>query len=92
MKKRLEKLQSKLEKDSAMSEKLFSLETPEEVQELLKKEGLIKALAVQQSGELSDEDLEDVAGGFIVASFLMLFAAMGACIGMAFLTEGSRRW
>ncbi|MGI6490969.1 MAG: Nif11-like leader peptide family natural product precursor [Pelotomaculum sp.] len=40
MEERLAQLQAKLEADKELGEKLFSLETPEEVQGLLKEQGL----------------------------------------------------
>ena len=77
MEQKLAQLYTKLEADKSLGEKLFSLETPEEVQSLLKeqgiefnldeinmiKEALAKSIAKAGSGELSDEDLENVAGG-----------------------------
>jgi predicted ribosomally synthesized peptide with nif11-like leader len=77
MEEKLIKLQAKLEANQSLAEKLFALETPGEVQSFLKEQGLefsldeintfkdalIKAATKPKSGELSDEDLEDVAGG-----------------------------
>mgnify|MGYP001361167169 CR=1 FL=1 len=80
MEKRLSNLQAKLEADPGLGEKLFSLETAEEVQSFLRelelefsleeinelRDVLVKALEKTQNRELSDEELEDVAGGFIL--------------------------
>ena len=77
MEEKLGQLQSKLETDKEFAEKLFSLETAEEVQSLLGEQGieftleeigalreaLVKATAKGAAGELSDEELEEVAGG-----------------------------
>jgi predicted ribosomally synthesized peptide with nif11-like leader len=74
---RLTRLQAKLEADQSWAEKLFSLETPEEVQSFLKTQGLefsleeidtlknalVKAVTKSAGSELTDDDLEDVAGG-----------------------------
>lgn len=76
MEERLIQLQAKLEADESWAEKLFGLETADEVQSFLKEEGLEfsvdeinlfrdQLLKIVQKGELSDEDLEDVAGGSI---------------------------
>lgn len=79
MEKKLAQLKDKFEADSALAEKLFSMENPADVQSLLKEQGLefsleeiaalkdaiVKYMAKGQSGELTDEALEDVAGGTI---------------------------
>jgi predicted ribosomally synthesized peptide with nif11-like leader len=93
MEERLAQLQAKLEADKGLGEKLFSLETPEEVQGLLKeqgldfsieeigvlKEALVKAVAKGDGSELSDADLEDVAGGSVTAT-VAIIGAVGALI------------
>ncbi|MDD4803470.1 MAG: hypothetical protein PHF24_11140, partial [Syntrophomonas sp.] len=66
------------EAEGSLGEKLFSLETPEEVQSLLKgqgidftldeisvlREAIVKTVEKGESGELSEEVLEGVAGGW----------------------------
>jgi predicted ribosomally synthesized peptide with nif11-like leader len=93
MEEKLAQLHSKLEADQALAEKLFSLDTPEEVQSLLKeqgidftieeigvlKEALVKAVAKGDGSELSDADLEDVAGGSVTAT-VAIIGAVGALI------------
>lgn len=80
MEDKLVQLKEKLEAVDALAEKLFNLETPEEVQSLLKEQGLdfsfeeinsikdalVKAAKKGEDGSLSDDQLEDVAGGILV--------------------------
>lgn len=86
MEQKLAQLKAKLEADGSFGEKLFALETPEEVQSLLKGQGiefsleeidmLRKALVkTAEKGELTDEDLEDVAGGWVFAAISAGFTA-----------------
>ncbi len=109
MEEKLVQLQTKIEADQSLAEKLFAMETPEEVQSLLKAEGLdftldeinmlkdalIKTLVKGENDELSDEDLEDVAGGLAITAIIL---AICACIGVAsgaasFTNNASRgRW
>lgn len=74
MEQKLNQLQAKIDADQSFVEKLFSLERPEEVQSLLQAEGIefsleeievLKNSVVKslEKGELSDEALEEVAGG-----------------------------
>lgn len=101
MQEKLATLNAKLDADSALAEKLFSLENPTDVQSLLKEQGLefsleeistikdavVKAVSKSTSGELSDEDLEDVAGGTVgqqVDQFIYKLTN--------FITVGGRRW
>jgi len=77
MEEKLGQLQSKLETDKEFAEKLISLKTPEEMQSLLKEQGIeftieeievlreamAEVAAKGDAGELSDKELEDVAGG-----------------------------
>lgn len=78
MQEKLDQLVAKIEADENLAVKMFTLDTPEEVQNLLKGEGidfsleeilLIKEAVVKSSvqgaanGELSEDDLENVAGG-----------------------------
>lgn len=98
MEQKLNQLQAKIEADQSFVEKLFSLENPEEVQSLLKEEGLeftldeinmfrealVKTIAKGEGAELSDEDLEEVAGGIAFATL----AAAGAVAGAIFTGGG----
>lgn len=101
MEENLAQLHAKLEADPTLAGKLFALETPEEVQSLLKEQGLefsldeihtfkdalVKAAARQNSGELSDEDLEDVAGGSFKREAQQLYNYVGNYIKI-----GGHRW
>lgn len=95
MDQKLKQLQAKVETDKGLAEKLFSLENPQDVQSLLKeqgldfsleeidmlKEALVKALEKSSTGgELTDDDLEDVAGGFVLTA-TGLVAIIGAIVG-----------
>lgn len=77
MEDKLAQLLTKIEADQDLGEKLLSLETADEVQSLLKKEGLDLTLEelselkdflfkVLENDELSDEILDDVAGGSFI--------------------------
>ncbi len=104
MEKRMAQLKDKFEADSALAEKLFSLETPADVQSLLKKQGLefsmeeiaalkdaiVKYMAKGESGELTDETLEDVAGGTIVLKPGIIGPIIGPIIFPPF--DRGRRW
>ncbi|NLK53038.1 MAG: Nif11-like leader peptide family natural product precursor [Syntrophomonadaceae bacterium] len=92
MEQKLVQLQAKLEADQSFGAKLFSQETPEAVQSFLKVEGLDFSLeeidAVRTAlvkvlekgdGELTDADLEDVAGGFVLTTGMI--ATTAAVIG-----------
>ncbi|MDD3852444.1 MAG: Nif11-like leader peptide family RiPP precursor [Syntrophomonadaceae bacterium] len=101
MEQKLAKLQAKIKEDNGFGEKLFSLENSEEAQSYLKdngidfsldeiaqlKDALIKAVGKQQGGELSDEDLENVAGGSIGSSIDSIIDGISN-----FITVGGRRW
>ncbi|SHJ99581.1 Nif11-like leader peptide family RiPP precursor [Desulforamulus aeronauticus] len=74
-----EQLKAKIDADPSLAEKLFELESPEEAQSFLKGEGLeftLEELAtfanevnkLSETGELSDEALEGVAGGSATAT------------------------
>ena len=85
-----EKRAKELFADGAFVKSLFALEPPEEVQAAVKAKGLDitldeinavkESLAKSAKGELSDADLEKVAGGFVneVMSLIEVFANMGA--------------
>ncbi|NLB51697.1 MAG: Nif11-like leader peptide family natural product precursor [Syntrophomonadaceae bacterium] len=99
MEQKLAQLQAKIAADGSFLEKLFSLETPEEVQSLMKEagieftleeiDGLRKALVkTAEKGELADEDLEGVAGGFAVTTGI---AAVSATITAANFTHNVTR-
>ena len=102
MEQKLIQLQAKLESDQNFVEKLFSLESPEEVQGVLKEEGmdfsleeinmlkeaLVKTIAKGESAELSDEDLEEVAGGIAVTTAI---AAVSATFTAANFTHNATR-
>ncbi len=97
MEERYAQLLAKIEADNSMVEKLFALENANEVQDLLKadgldfsldeinvlKDGIIK-VAEKGNNELSDEDLEDVAGGFAitVAGVTAVIGAVCAVAGL----------
>ncbi|MDD3852441.1 MAG: Nif11-like leader peptide family RiPP precursor [Syntrophomonadaceae bacterium] len=80
MEQKLAKLQAKIKEDKSFGEKLFSLENSEEVQSFLHENGLefsleeinrlkdviVKTAAKAANGEISDDDLEDVAGGSFI--------------------------
>ncbi|MEN1761408.1 MULTISPECIES: hypothetical protein [Anoxynatronum] len=98
-------LKQKLEADEKLAEKLFQLETAEEVQVLLKdndvemtleeintvREALIKAMERSEESELSEEDLEEVTGGFFW--MLGLALALMAVGSTAYVTEAKgKRW
>jgi predicted ribosomally synthesized peptide with nif11-like leader len=94
MEEKLLQLQAKVEADPSLAEELFVLETPAEVQDLLKEQGLdftleeidglrdliVKGLEKGVSGELSDDDLEDVAGGVAVTAAISATAAAGSFV------------
>lgn len=101
MQERLNQLQVKLEADSAWAEKILSLEEAVDVQDLLKENGMQFTLAEigelkaaitasiekEPSGEMTDENLESVAGG--VFNPLFLFGP-GAPVMLANIKRG--RW
>lgn len=80
MEQKIAQLQEKIVADPSLVEKLFAIETPEEVQSLLKEQGIeftleeivalrdaiVKAAEKGESGELSEENLDGVAGGLSV--------------------------
>jgi predicted ribosomally synthesized peptide with nif11-like leader len=107
MEEKIKQLQAKLEADQSLGEKLFTLETPEEVQDFLKEQGLDFSLAeineirdalvklaekaqASPDGELSDADLEDVAGG---AGGLILLTLVTTSFIAGFVADAvERRW
>lgn len=100
MEERLAQLHAKIEADHSLVEKLVALETSEEVQSLLKEQGLefsfeeinmlrdvlVKTIEKGNNGELSDEDLEDVAGGIAItlATVGILFGIAGSVATIGF--------
>ena len=109
MEQKLTQLQAKLETDNSLIEKLFNQETPEAVQDLLKAEGLdfsleeikvVRAALVKAvekgNGELTDSDLEDVAGGIVVTTSVIAttFSVVGATASVGGLvnTLTRSRW
>ena len=102
MEERLTRLQAKLEADPSLGEKLFGLETAEEVHGFLcelelefsieeinmMRDVLVKILEKSNDGELSDEDLEEVAGGILVGLVLFCISILGLTVGsMAAATQ-----
>lgn len=118
MEKKLELLKTKMEADNKIADDLLKLDTPEEVQSYLKEKGvdfsideikqlkemLVKFLQLSENDELTDEALEDVAGGFVFATFAAvagLFVgttvAAGTALGLGIIGAGvneatNRRW
>ena len=107
MEQKLAQLQAKIEADGSLGEKLFSLETAEEVQGFLCevelkvsreqsqmcRDVLVKILEKSNDGELSDEDLEEVAGGslLIAAVGVLCLFLCGFCVG-SIATQAGLRW
>ncbi len=108
MEERLTRLQAKLEADPGLGEKLFSLETAEEVRSFLGglelefsieeinmvRDVLVKVLEKSNDGELSDEDLEEVAGGSLLiaaVAAVIAFFVSGFCVG-SIATQAGLRW
>jgi len=92
MEEKLMQLQAKIEADKGLGEKLFSLENAQDVQGVLKAEGLdftleeidmlrqaLVKVAEKGTDELSDEDLENVAGGSVTV--VAVVALIGAIAG-----------
>lgn len=107
MEEKLLLLKEKIEADSSLGEKLFNLETEEEVQSFLKDQGLdftLEEISVlrkaviktQEKGELSDEDLEEVAGGIVVTTSVVATTAAvvgaTASVGAMVHNVSNRRW
>ncbi len=105
MEENLAQLQAKFEADGGFAERLFSVETPEEVQSLLKEQGLefsleeidtlrdalLKSLGkVGENGELSDEYLADVAGGSVASGLVQIIQSMNTAFSG--VKEIFRRW
>jgi len=102
-----QELLKKVLADSDFTKSLLNMENPEDVQAALKEKGvditleeintIRKALEQQENGELSDDDLEDVAGGSLtIAAALGIAAIIGASVGGAIklgekVTEWTRR-
>ncbi|QGT99859.1 hypothetical protein SYNTR_1266 [Candidatus Syntrophocurvum alkaliphilum] len=86
MEEKLRLLQVKCEGDQDFADKLFSFEKSEEVQSYLSENGMDFSIEEinelkdvinmsYEMGEISDNDLENVAGGGPVASYLITVAA-----------------
>ena len=94
MEQKLAQLQAKIEADKTLAEKLLSQENPQDVQSLLKEQGLdfsieeidmlrqalVRALEKNAGDELSDEDLENVAGGFAITAIVALIGAIAGAV------------
>ena len=93
----------KLMQDEAFAEKLLSLDEDTEIQALLSENGveftleqiaaIKKGVIAQLNGEdaeLSDEDLEDVAGGIAVGAAITI--AVGVVKGLVILGNGVHKW
>jgi predicted ribosomally synthesized peptide with nif11-like leader len=94
---KLAQLQAKIEADKSLAEKLLSQENPQDVQSLLKEQGLdfsieeidmlrtalVKALEKNTGDELSDEDLENVAGGIAITAVVALIGAIAGAVSVA---------
>jgi hypothetical protein len=103
---KLAQLQAKIEADGSLGEKLFSLETPEEVQGFLCelelkfsieeinmiRDVLVKILEKSNDGELSDEDLEEVAGGILVGLVLFCISILGLTVGSMGAATHAATW
>ncbi len=106
MKEKMEQLAAKLSENQALAEKLAELENPEDVQSLLKEEGidfsveeinelrdaLLKTVEKDVDDELSEDDLEEVAGGAIALATVGTIATIvGSTAGTANLTHNVTR-
>ena len=106
MEERLTRLQAKLEADPGLGEELFSLETAEEVRSFLGglelefsieeinmiRDVLVKVLEKSNDGELSDEDLEEVAGGILAALTLLVLSVLGLTVGSTAAATHAATW
>ncbi|MFZ7101728.1 MAG: Nif11-like leader peptide family RiPP precursor [Peptococcaceae bacterium] len=106
MEEKLTCLQEKLAADQNLAERIFAVETPEEVQSLLEEQGLeftlpeinmlrdtlVKSLARGEGDELSDEDLEEVAGGIAITTTIGIIAGIvSATCGAGTFTHNTTR-
>ncbi len=108
-----EKQIKELFSDEAFLASILSLETPEEVQAALKEKGLdisleevnkiAQGITKMRDGTLSDDQLDDVSGGFAIALatgvsiYSVLFTAggvLGAGVGLGSMVDHftNRRW
>ena len=94
--------------DEAFVKELLSKETPEEVQamledkdievsiaEIVKLRELLEKKAKNPDAELSDEDLEDVAGGSLLGACLILVYVVTPCVtalGIHVDNQTNGRW
>lgn len=102
MEEKMMQLQAKLETSPELAEKLVQQETPQEAQAILNEAGLdftqeevvelgeilMKAADASQ-GELSEEDLDDVAGGAVItAGAIATGIAIAKIVGGTAATAG----
>ncbi len=107
MQEKINQLNTKFEGDPGFAESLFNLENGQEVQSFLKEQGLeftleeidaFKNALIKntQKDELSDEDLEEVAGGFVLTTGMIATTASiigGTATGAGFIHTITRsRW
>ncbi len=89
--------------DETFVSSLLELETPEEVQKALAEKGVdltideictVQKSLMQSDGELSEEDLENVSGGSIIATLIIVVAGIAgaASLGKAVNSWTRRRW
>lgn len=87
--------------DEAFVASLMNMETPEDVQKALAERGLdlsveeiekIREMADSQEGELSDDALEDVAGGSVTAIICGLIIGGAAASGAFKLGQAVNNW
>jgi predicted ribosomally synthesized peptide with nif11-like leader len=93
--------------DKEFVEKLLAMDTPEEVQAAVKEKGLeltleeieatkksiVNSLEKNDSDEVSDDQLEQVAGGFAITTALVIAGAITAgATGAAALGSAVHRW
>ncbi len=89
--------------DEAFVNSILEMETPEEVQKALAEKGIdltideictIQKSLSQSDGELSEDDLENVAGGSIIATLIIVAAGIAGAASLGKAVHGwtRRRW